>query len=62
MHLFLVRVHVAVRLECSCAERAAIEIDSGVLSLVLDEISFVFKNFFAVLTSVSTFGVNVSNV
>lgn len=62
VHLLLVRVHVSVGLEGSRAERATVEIDSGVLGLMLDEIPLMLEHFVALIANKSGFSVHVRNV
>lgn len=62
MHLLLVRVHVSVGLKSSRAEGATVEIDSGVLGLVLDEIPLMLEHFVALIANKSGFSMHVRNV
>lgn len=62
MHFLLVRVHVGVALEGSRAERTAVDVDSGVLRAMLDEVRFVLENFPAMFAAEPLRRVDVSDV
>jgi hypothetical protein len=62
MHLLLVTVHVCVALEGSRAELAAILVDTGVLSRMLNEAGFLLEFLAALFALELPGGVNEENV